>query len=208
MCTRHNSGKRHHRSRRNECDHNIDWTFARASNVLFVTRLENFKMDVLFVTFDRRFKVESRRIWRRYRRRQHSLLAGPCWPRSSFANLIPATVGGKRKKGEREGAWSTVYRYHVSLSLSLSLLPRFDIVPRSHVQIRWKPTSLSETRALTNTPSTDLLPFVFQTFTARSAVRGYQMCLPRDSLEFEVSRACARTCVRGWSKKKGCSHGL
>lgn len=49
---------------------------------------------------------------------------GPCWPRSS-ENLIPET-GGKEREGERKetredlGAWSTVYRYHVSLSLSHS----------------------------------------------------------------------------------------
>lgn len=84
--------------------------------VPFVTPLENFRWT-LFVTFDRRFKVESRRIRRRHRRRRHSLLVRLCWLRSFFGNLIPETEGR-----EDLGARSTVYRYHVSLSFFLSFL--------------------------------------------------------------------------------------
>lgn len=120
-----------------------------------ITTLFNFTHDTLlyrcwkisrWTLFDRRFKVESRRIWRRHRRRRHSLLVRPCWPRSFFGNLIPhrQKEGGKKERErEREkfGASSIVYRYHVSLSL-FSLSSPFD-TSGSHVQIPWKPLLLA-----------------------------------------------------------------
>ena len=93
----------------------------RAHVVLFVTRLENFKMDVFFVTFDQRFKVESRRIWRR-----HSLLA-------AHAGHVPLRIlsqrpGGKRekekeKKRERISAPGALSTVTTCLSLFLTLSP-------------------------------------------------------------------------------------
>lgn len=160
-------------------------------HVLFVTRLENFKMDVFFVTFDRGGSRSN------HAESEGGIVEGGILCLLVHAGHVPPLRilferqgmewggRGKRKKGEREGtredlgAWSTVYRYHVSLSLSLSpsTLRYSTTIARANTM---ETNSLSETRALTITPSS-IWPtsLRFSNVHCAVGVRVYQMCLLR-----------------------------